>query len=79
MEAPEHLKSPCQKIPSGEFKILERFLSEDLRMPSVTIINTRGERNQPTGENAEWRIPVPRVPHTRVHPWLGRIEHSTSV
>ena len=79
MEAPEHLKSPCRKIPSGELKMLERFLSQDMRMPSVTLINPRSGRNQPTGENPEWRIPMPRVPQTRLHPWLGRVEHSTFV
>ncbi|KAK6638291.1 hypothetical protein RUM44_008720 [Polyplax serrata] len=76
MEAPDHLKSPCRKISSGELKILERFLSHDMRMPNVALINPRTGRNRPTGENPEWRIPMPRVPHTRVHPWL---EHSTVV
>lgn len=76
MEAPEHLKGTCGKISSGELKIFERFLSQDIGVPNMTAPPNR--RNQPTGENLEWRIPVPRVPHSRMHPWLGRVEHSTS-
>ncbi|KAL0271969.1 UNVERIFIED_CONTAM: hypothetical protein PYX00_005115 [Menopon gallinae] len=74
MEAPEHLRTPCAEIGSDEFKLLESILTQDLRVPNISFLSLRSERNQATGETPEWRYPLPRVPHTRLHPWLGRLE-----
>lgn len=74
MEAPEHLKTAQRKTVPSELKILERLLGQELRMPSISIFNLRPPRNHPTGELGEWRLALPRVPRSRLHPWFGRTD-----